>query len=70
MVLCSIVILGMWLENLLLLGPALNHHISTLPLGLTDLLITLGFVGLMMIAVTFFLNLFPELVLEDREETA
>ncbi len=61
-VLCAIVIMGIWLEHLLLLGPALHHHVSTLPLGLTDGLIFLGFLGLIALAVTFFLNLFPELL--------
>jgi hypothetical protein len=61
-VLCAIVIMGIWLEHLLLLGPALNHHATSLPLGLADGLIFLGFFGLIALAVKFFLNLFPELV--------
>lgn len=61
-VLCALVILGIWLEHLLLLGPALHHNVSTLPLGLSDGLIFLGFLGLIALAVTFFLNLFPELL--------
>lgn len=60
--LCSLVIIGLWLEHLLLLGPALNHHAATLPLGLTDGLITLGFLGLMALAITSFLKRFPEFV--------
>jgi len=59
-VLCSVVIIGLWLEHLLLLGPAWNHHTSSLPLGPTDLLITLGFLGLMAFSVASFLRLFPE----------
>jgi hypothetical protein len=31
-ILCSVVIVGLWLEHLLLLGPAWNHHVSSLPL--------------------------------------
>jgi hypothetical protein len=62
LLLCSVVLIGMWLEHLLLLGPALNDHASVLPLGLTDGLISLGFLGLMVLAVSFFLNLFPEAV--------
>ncbi|MBW1840642.1 MAG: hypothetical protein JRI75_02460 [Deltaproteobacteria bacterium] len=61
-VLCAVVIMGIWLEHLLLLGPAFNHHATTLPLGLTDGLIFLGFFGLIVLTVMFFLNLFPEFV--------
>ena len=66
--LCSLVILGLWLEHLLLIGPALNDQISTLPIGFTDGLITLGFLGLMALAVTSFLKLFPELVPVTTED--
>jgi hypothetical protein len=61
-ILCSVVIIGIWLEHLLLLGPALNHGAQSIPLGLSDGLISLGFLGLMAIAVTYFLRVFPELV--------
>lgn len=67
-VLCSVVLVGFWLEHLLLLGPALRPDASSLPLGPADGLITLGFLGLMAIAVTFFLKLFPELVLTREQE--
>ena len=66
-VLCSVVLIGIWLEHLLLLGPALNHDATTLPLGFSDGLITLGFLGLMAMAVSWFLNLFPELTLNKGE---
>ena len=61
-VLCSVIIAGMWLEHLLLLGPALNHHAKSIPLGITDILITIGFFGLMALAVSGYLKQFPELV--------
>jgi len=61
-ILCMVVIMGIWLEHFLLIGPVLNPHVSALPLGLTDGLIFLGFFGLMALAVVFFLNMFPELV--------
>ncbi len=60
-VLCSVVLVGIWLEHLLLLGPALNPKTTSLPLNLADLLITMGFLGLMALAVTYFLRVFPEL---------
>ena len=61
MVLCSLVIFGIWLEHLLLLGPALNHHATRIPMGISDILITLGFLGLMVFAVSSYLKLFPEI---------
>jgi len=66
-IICSVVIIGIWFEHLLLLGPALNQHADSIPLEITDGLISLGFLGLMMIAVSYFLKRFPELVQgEDR----
>ena len=62
MVLCSAVILGMWLEHFLLLGPALTPDVTSLPIGFAEGLIGLGFLGLMVLAVTLFLKRFPELV--------
>ena len=59
-ILCAVVIMGIWLEHLLLIGPALNEHSSSLPLGLAEGFIFLGFLGLIVSAVTFFLHLFPE----------
>jgi hypothetical protein len=63
MIICSIVIIGIWLEHLLLLGPALSHEAQSIPLGVSDGLISLGFLGLMVIAVGYFLNVFPETTL-------
>jgi hypothetical protein len=63
MIICSIVIIGIWLEHLLLLGPALNHEAQSIPLSVSDGLISLGFLGLMVIAVGYFLNVFPETTL-------
>ncbi len=59
---CSVVIVGIWLEHLLLLGPALSHESQSIPLSFSDGLISLGFLGLMAIAVGYFLKVFPEAV--------
>jgi len=59
--LCLFVLIGFWLEHLLLVGPALNPGTVTLPVGPEDVLITLGFLGLMAFAVTMFLGWFPYL---------
>jgi hypothetical protein len=61
--LCGMVLIAIWLEHLLLVGPALFPHGTALPLGITDGIISLGFLGLMILAVMSFLNRFPELVL-------
>jgi hypothetical protein len=60
--LCGTVILGIWLEHLLLLGPALNHAAAELPLGITDGLVFIGFLGLMVLALAYTLKTFPELL--------
>jgi len=59
-ILCAVVLFGIWLENLLLLGPALNPSVTSLPLGFGDGLISLGFLGLMAAAVLGFFILFPQ----------
>ena len=68
--LCSLVLAGIWLEHLLLLGSPLTHSAHALPLGASDVLISLGFLGLMLMAVSFFLKEFPELTRVERRETA
>jgi hypothetical protein len=69
-IICSIVIIGIWLEHLLLLGPALSHDIQSIPLSVSDGLISLGFLGLMAIAVGYFLKIFPETILaQERNRT-
>ncbi|NNL77319.1 MAG: hypothetical protein HKO68_13370 [Desulfobacterales bacterium] len=62
-IICSIVIIGIWLEHLLLLGPALSPETQSIPLNLSDGLISIGFLGLMAIAVGYFLRVFPETIL-------
>jgi Ni/Fe-hydrogenase subunit HybB-like protein len=67
-ILCSVVGIGIWFEHLLLIGPAMSPGITTLPVGIADGLISLGFLGLMSFAVTYLLKLFPELVpLKEKE---
>jgi hypothetical protein len=68
MIICSIVIIGIWLEHLLLLGPALSHEAESIPLSISDGLISLGFLGLMMMAVAFFLAKFPEVIRINKGE--
>jgi len=60
--LSSLILVGIWFEHLLLLGPSLNPEANSLPLHLSDGLISLGFLGLMALAVRFLLTSFPELL--------
>jgi hypothetical protein len=66
---CSFVIYGIWLEHFLLLGPAYHAHAPSLPLDFRDFAIALGFLGLMIAALTFYLKQFPE-ILHTRVEEA
>ena len=70
MVICWCVMTGIWLEHFLLLGPALGHSMHTLPLGINDVLISLGFLGLMLLALSSFLRQFPELARTDKREVS
>jgi hypothetical protein len=67
--LCGTVILGIWLEHLLLLGPAFNHAAAELPLGVPDGMVFIGFLGLMVLAVAYTLKTFPELLPSAGEGT-
>jgi len=49
-------------------GPPLHFDTGALSLRIFDVLISLGFLGLMAGAVAYLLNLFPELFLNDGEK--
>ena len=59
---CSTVIIGMILEHYLLIAPALGHGSHALLPGFMDVLISLGFLGLIVMAVGYMLRQFPELL--------
>jgi hypothetical protein len=65
---CSVVIAGIWLEHFLLIGPVLYPHASSLPLNWIDAGVGLGFLGLLVGALTFYLNQFPEILQPQVEE--
>jgi hypothetical protein len=48
----------------------MSPQAATLPLGFSDGLISLGFLGLMAFAVTYFLRLFPELIQVKEKEVS
>jgi Ni/Fe-hydrogenase subunit HybB-like protein len=64
LVICSTVIIGIWLEHKLLLGPAFAHGAGGTgsPFSLVDFFIPLGFLGLMVKAVNAYLRQFPQLL--------
>ena len=62
--LCGLIVVGMWLERFLLVAPSVWLG-SELPLGLSELAITGGFLGLMGLCVTTFLGFFPVLPVAD-----
>lgn len=67
--LSALIILGIWLEHLLLLGPALSRQAAEIPLGITDALVFAGFLGLMVSALAFTFRAFPELLPPATERT-
>jgi len=54
--LCGVVIAGIGLEHLLLLGPSLNPGLDIAPRILSMGAVSLGFLGLMVLSVSFFLK--------------
>lgn len=66
-IICAVVIIGIWFEHLLLLGPALNHEADVIPLSISDGLISLGFFGLMAAAVRYFMCVFPEILVAKEK---
>jgi len=56
---CTVVILGFWFEHLMLIGPAMSHGAKTLSIGVSDALISLGFLGLMAISIRWVMNRLP-----------
>ncbi len=59
-VLCAAVIIGMWLEHFLLLGPIYYPGAETLPLGWSDAVIGLGFLGALGVSLRFYFRQVPE----------
>lgn len=67
-VLSGVILAGIWLEHFLLVGPPMHPHTASLPLSPTDVLMTLGFLGLFTLAIRYFLAVFPELLPQERGE--
>jgi hypothetical protein len=67
-VICSVVIIGMWLEHFLLLGPAFHHNVAVVPLSWNDLIVGIGFLGLLAVALGVYLEQFPEILRQPQGE--
>ena len=65
----SCVLAGLWIEHFLLLGPSfLAHEPDHFPIGISEIIITIGFLALLVFAVLFYLKQFPELLKKDSGE--
>ena len=64
MVLAGIILVGMWLERFLLVAPSLWKG-GEFPLGLLEVFITTGFLGVVGLSVLVFFRKFPLLPLSD-----
>jgi Ni/Fe-hydrogenase subunit HybB-like protein len=62
--LAAFVLVGMWLERFLLVAPSIWSK-NWMPLGLTEVLITGGFLGLMGLSVALFLERYPLVPVSD-----
>ena len=62
--LCIVILVGMWLERFILVAPSLWKQ-DGVPLGIMELLITGGYLGLVGLCLTTFLRRFPVLPLSD-----
>jgi hypothetical protein len=70
LIICGLILMGIWFEHFLLLGPVFHHGAIRLPIRFTDGLISLGFLGLIVLAITYFLKLFPELTRTPPKDSA
>jgi hypothetical protein len=68
MVLCGLVIAGMWMEHYLLLGPALDEEGGRITMTVLDVMVSVGFGGLLILSISLFLNRFPELIGNDMRK--
>jgi hypothetical protein len=64
MLLSLMIIIGMWLERFMLVAPSLWKK-GSIPLGLTEMLVTAGYLGVVGLCVTGFLKRVPILPVSD-----
>ena len=63
-ILSIVIIVGMWLERFILVVPSLWKQ-DTIPIGMTELLVTAGFFGIVGLSVTAFLQRVPLFPVSD-----
>jgi Ni/Fe-hydrogenase subunit HybB-like protein len=69
-VVSSCVMAGLWIEHFLLLGPNyLSHNPDLFLIGISGVVITLGFLSLLIMAVLFYFKEFPELLNQEPGRT-
>lgn len=69
-VITSCVLTGLWIEHFLLLAPCyLEHDPGLFLIGISGIIITIGFFALLMIALIFYFKEFPELLNQDTGRT-
>ncbi len=59
---CTLVLTGFWLEHFLLLGPNYIHNGNLFFVGISALIITPGFLALMVMALRAYIRQFPEVL--------
>lgn len=68
-VISSCVLTGLWVEHFLLLGPSFLHQDpAVFPIGINEIIISLGFLGLIIISILAYFKEFPEVLNEDSGE--
>ena len=67
LIICSVVLVGIWLEHFLVLRPAYYPEVKSLPFHFVDITMSLGFLGLLALVVTRYLSAFPELTAPVKE---
>ena len=67
---CAMVIVGIWLEHFLLLGPALSHDLTRIALGPVDVLVFAGFLGALAACLAGYFKLFPEMIRPQGKRAA
>lgn len=64
MILSAVILAGMWLERFLLVAPSIWHG-QSLPLGMSEILISAGFIGTIALCILTFMQRFPILPVAD-----
>jgi Ni/Fe-hydrogenase subunit HybB-like protein len=59
-----LILIGMWLERFILVAPSIWHE-DWIPVGLLEILITAGFLGLVALSFTLFLRRVPPVPISD-----